>query len=454
MILGFAFICTLFLCIVKPKCGLYGLFIFALLLSNALQLTFVETNRSFSTPFSIIKLANVDIIDKQGTRLLVLILFLSSILRKVFAKKRINEMWLIKIILMILLISVSSMLLNNITVRDGFSSISLLIISLVFLSAVSNLQFNCRDIQSFLYCLLVFVLINAIFQIYQFFNYAFGDVDMTLGLLTSTTPTSTLAFVVVFFFIGKISVGRFDQTVFLSIILSLVQLVSSFLKGILSFALIILISFWRLLFKGGKVSIGAVFALILMFSVASFIFQDTVKDYNVFFEFDNLSSYLDIGPVRVWTQYIQVVDNPANVIFGYGPSSYGSINTTGEDDVRRSKLAELISITDATGSLAGRDIFRTALSSAGNILWENGVIVLVLFFLVYFRVFKISSRILKNSNSEIIKVYAFGVKYEIMFIVLLYFLAFGTTTEEILLWGPAFVVFSFNKSQFQFESSK
>jgi hypothetical protein len=453
MILTIIFFCTIIICFIKPKYGVYSIFVFAILLSNALQLSFVMYNRGFSTPFSYIGLSGLEIIDKQGVRVLIVILFIVTLLKKVYEKERIHEIRLLLIVFVILLFSFISILLNDISLRSGFSSISLFIISLLFLAAVSNIQFTTKDIQIFLSSMLLFVSINSAFEIYQYLFFARGDVDMTVGLLMSTTPTSTFAFVVSFFFIAKLCVGKHDKSVTLSIFISITQLVASYLKGIAAFVIIILTSFRKLLFSGGKLFIASLFALIIMFSISAYIFQDAVKETDVILKFENISMFSNVGPVRVWTQYFNVLDNPVNLIFGFGPSSYGSLNATDKRGNRTSKLRELMIISGA-GKLAGRDMFGTALSSAGNILWENGVIVLVLFFLTYYYLFKISSWIYIESKNEMLKIYAFGVKYEIVFIVLLYFTAFAVTTEEILLWGPAFVVFSYLKSEFQLELNK
>jgi hypothetical protein len=449
MILGFAFLCTLILCIVKPKYGVYSIFVFSILLSNALQWTFIKTVRGFSTPFSFIGLSGLEVVDKQGGRILIVILLISTVFRKIYNNQQINGLWIIKAVFSIIVISIISMYFNDIKLRDGLSSISLLIVSMLFLAAVMDIQFSSNDIKLFLKYALLFVILNAIFQIYQFFNFANGDVDMTVGLLMDTTPTSLFAFVVSFFFMSKIISGAFNKEVLTAIILSTIQLVSSYLKAIIVYFIVIMISFRQFFFRGWKFILIALTTLFLLISISFFIFKSAVTDYTVFYIFDNTELLLKLGPVQVWTEYFQFLKSPIDLLFGYGPSSYGSLNSVDEAGNRTSKLAGMVQLYDS--GLGDRSLFMTALSSLGNIIWENGIIVLFLFVYFHYKIFKESSMIYSQTQNNDLKVYAFAVKYEVIFIILLYLVAFGNTTEEILLWGVPFVVYSFIKSEFQLE---
>jgi len=447
MAIGIIFVVVLVLCIAKPKYGIFGIFLFAIVLSNALQQGFVQTNRVFSAPLSLVPLSGIDLIDRQGTRLLTLVLFVSTLTRGFFRKQVLKEKWLVMAIASITFLSTLSMVVNDISFKNGLSSISLFAISLLFLFSVLNVKFEHREITMFLRALLLFVSLNAVVQIYQFFTFADGDIDMTPGLLMSTTPTSTIAFVTILFFVGKSTIGKIDKTVWVSVAVAIAQLGSSYLKGIVAFAMVIVIGFRKVFSQGGRALVASLIVLTVLFGISSFLFTDAVKDYGVFRAIPDIESVVKLGPIRVWTQFFELLQNPTNLVLGYGPSSYGSLNTTDEMGTRTSRLAQLISIA-GVGEFEGRDLFVTALSSAGNILWENGMFVFLLFFGVHFKVFRDAAKIHAYPRSDWLKVYSFGVKYGLVFVLLLYFTAFGVTTEEVLLWGPIFVVYSFVKSEY------
>jgi hypothetical protein len=215
---------------------------------------------------------------------------------------------------------------------------------------------------------------------------------------------------------------------------------------------VILISFRHILFRGWKFLLIAFTSLLLIISISFFIFRSVATDFPIFYVFDNTELLLKLGPVQVWTEYFQFLKSPVNLLLGYGPGSYGSLNTVDEAGNRTSKLAGMVQLYDP--GMGDRSLFLTALSTLGNIIWENGILVLLLFIYFHYKIYKECSKIFSVTQNNELKVYSFAVKYEIIFIILLYLAAFGNTSEEILLWGPPFVIYSFIKSEYQLESSK
>jgi hypothetical protein len=442
MLLIVIFIVASLLCVIKPQYGVAMIFIFWVFYSNAYQSNLFLYDKQVSTPFSIIGYSGFKLIDQQGLRFLILVLFLSVLFRGI--QNELKELWLLKIIGVIVFISLISIPINDINWADGLSSLSILIINLLFLFSVLNIEFSEKYINNLLLISFYFLIFNSFLQIYQFLFFADGDVDLTFGLLSSTIPTPTISYIVSFLFLGKLLNAKLDKYILGAIFISVVQLVSSYLKGLIGFVLILLLAFKRFLFSGYKIAILSTVTLIIIGGVSAYIFTDVVTDYTIFSAFLNTENITNIGPIRVWTQYAEdVQDTPLSLIIGYGPSSYGSLNTSDLFGFGKSKLGNLLEIP---GELSGRSLWGSALSSAGNILWEFGIINLILFFYVYYSLYKRASFIFKETDQVLIRSYAFSVKYLILFILFLYFTAVAGTTEEFFTWGHLFVVYSFINS--------
>jgi hypothetical protein len=271
MILTFYFICALLFCAINPRYGVLSIFLFAILLSNAQQLQFVESVRSFSTPFSILSLTSFNVIDKQGVRILIYVLLLSVLVRKLLKKEELREMWLLRLIVFMSIFQLISIVLNLSTISSfskSISAMSFLSMSVVFLFAVLNVDYSAKDIKVLLTGLLLFVATNAAFQVYQYFYFANGDNDMTLGLLMSTTPTSILAFIVALFYLNGINSRMVTLELVLVLIISLVQILSAYVKGILAFAAVIIIGLRKNIFhKNGIILIISIFVCLTIFNI-------------------------------------------------------------------------------------------------------------------------------------------------------------------------------------------
>jgi hypothetical protein len=328
------------------------------------------------------------------------------------------------------------------SISKSLSAMSFLLMSTIFLFAVLNIDFTLRDIKIFLTGLLLFVIVNAAFQIYQFLYFADGDNDMTLGLLMSTTPSSILAFVVALFYLNGVNSRKITLELVLVVVISLIQILSAYVKGMLSFAAVVIVGLRRSILQ--RYGITLIVLVIVGLGILSpyLLDSDTSYNYAMLEYIDNIDIVLQLGPVKVWTNFITNLKSPVNIFFGYGPGSYGSVNTVDDEGFSLVKLGSLMD----TGGPSMSTFFSQALSSAGNIVWENGIIVFVLFFYIYYKIYRESSLIFRRSKIDIDCNYAFGVKYGIIFIVLLMFLSLAVTTEEILLWGPGFVVFSYLKN--------
>jgi hypothetical protein len=451
MLLTIVFILTILIVIYNPKYGVFAIFIYWIIFSNAMQSNLFQWDKSGSSPYSIIPLANNKFIDQQGLRFLILILFLSVLVKSV--KKGLKEIWILKFITIIVLVSISSIIVNSINYIEGFSSISLFLVSFLFLFSALNIKFTEKDIITFFNFFYFFLIINSVFQIHQYLFFSSGDVDLTMGLLSGTVQTPILAYVFSIFYYSFFILGKTNKYIFAAIYLLIIQLVSSYLKGLISVAFVVILMAREIATKGTRAIILIGIGLTLLFSISAYIFTDAVKDYSIFYEFNSVNQIMNLGPIKVWTQYFELVgENPQSLIFGYGPSSYGSSNTSDEKGFGNSKLGELIEIA-GVGNLAGRDIFGRALSIMGNILWEFGGIVLFLFFYIYYRIYRETKYIFKKSKSDLLKVYAFGVKYNIIFLILIYFLQIGGSETELFLWGPIFVVFSYIKQFYNDEQS-
>jgi hypothetical protein len=439
MLLIAIFISACLLCIIRPKIGVAMIFIFWLFYSNAYQANLFSFDKYVDTPFSIIGYSGFTFIDQQGLRFLIGLLFLSVLLRGI--TNGLKELWLLKIIGVITFLSVISIPVNGINWTDGLSSLSILLINLLFLFSVLNIEFTERYITNLLLISFSFLIFNSFLQIYQFLFFAQGDVDLTMGLLSGTVQTPTISYIVSFFFLGNLLQAKLDKYVVGAFFIIVVQLISSYLKGLIGFVLILLLAFRKFLFSGYKIAILSTLILVIVGGISAFIFTDVVTDFVIFSAFTDSANITNAGPIKVWTQYAENVQAaPLNLVLGYGPSSYGSVNTADQLGFGKSKLGKLL---DLPTNFNDRDFFGKALSSAGNILWEFGLINFILFLYVYYRLYKRSSLINKETKEDIIRSYAFSVKYLILFILFLYFIAVGGTTEEFFTWGLVFVVFSF-----------
>jgi hypothetical protein len=442
MLLVIIFFLAILLCLVKPKYGVAMIFIFWVFYSNAYQTNLFVFDKYLDTPYSIIGYSGFTFIDKQGLRFLIGLLFLSVLLRGITTE--LKELWLLRIIGVIVFISVISIPVNKINWAEGLSSLSIFLMNLLFLFSVLNIEFSEKYITNLLLISFSFLIFNSFLQIYQFFFFANGDVDLTMGLLSSTLQTPIISYIISFLFLGKLLNAKLDKYILGAIFIAVVQLISSYLRGLIGFALILLLAFKRFLFSGYKIAILSTLTLVIIGGISAYIFTDVVIDYTIFSAFLNTENITNAGPIRVWTQYAEdIQDTPLNLIIGYGPSSYGSLNTSDQLGFGKSKLGALL---DISSEMSGRDFFGKALSTAGNILWEFGIISLILFLYVYYSLYKHVSFIYKEAKQDLIRSYAFSVKYLIIFIVFLFFVAIAGTTDEFFTWGPVFVVYSFINS--------
>src|ERR1035437_1474680 len=442
MLLVIILFLAILLCLVKPKYGVAMIFIFWVFYSNAYQTNLFVFDKYLDTPYSIIGYSGFTFIDKQGLRFLIGLLFLSVLLRGITTE--LKELWLLRIIGVIVFISVISIPVNKINWAEGLSSLSIFLMNLLFLFSVLNIEFSEKYITNLLLISFSFLIFNSFLQIYQFFFFANGDVDLTMGLLSSTLQTPIISYIISFLFLGKLLNAKLDKYILGAIFIAVVQLISSYLRGLIGFALILLLAFKRFLFSGYKIAILSTLTLVIIGGISAYIFTDVVIDYTIFSAFLNTENITNAGPIRVWTQYAEdIQDTPLNLIIGYGPSSYGSLNTSDQLGFGKSKLGALL---DISSEMSGRDFFGKALSTAGNILWEFGIISLILFLYVYYSLYKHVSFIYKEAKQDLIRSYAFSVKYLIIFIVFLFFVAIAGTTDEFFTWGPVFVVYSFINS--------
>ena len=442
MFIAIIFFLAIIVCLVKPKYGVAMIFIFWLFFSNAYQSNLFVYDKLGSSPYSIIGISGLRLIDSEGIRILIIVLFLSVLFRGI--QNKLKELWLLKIIGVIVFISVISIPINDINLADGLSSLSIFLMSFLFLFSVLNIEFSEKYITNLLLISFYFLIFNSFLQIYQFFFFANGDVDMTMGLFSSTLQGPIVAYIVSFFFLGRLLIAKFDKYILGAVFIAIVQLISSYLKGLIGFVLILLLAFKRFLFSGYKIAILSAVTFVIIVGISFYIFTDVVIDYSIFYAFLDTDNITNAGPIKVWTQYAEnIQDAPQNLIIGYGPSSYGSINTADQMGFGKSKLGKLLAISSY---MSGRDFWGRALSTAGNILWEFGLINLILFFYVYYSLYKRASFIFKETDQDLIRSYAFSVKYLIIFVLFLYFIAITGTTEEFFTWGHLFVVYSFINS--------
>src|ERR1035437_1815650 len=305
MLLALIFFLTILVCLVKPKYGVAMIFIFWVFYSNAYQSNLFLVDKFGSTPFSIIGYSGFGLIDRQGLRFLIGVLFLSVLLRGI--TNELKELWLLRIIGMMVIISVISIPVNNINWAEGLSSLSILLMNLLFLFSVLNIEFSEKYINNLLLISFYFLIFNSFLQIYQFLFFADGDVDLTFGLLSSTIPTPTISYIVSFLFLGKLLNAKLDKYILGAIFISVVQLVSSYLKGLIGFVLILLLAFKRFLFRGYKIAILSTVTLVIIGGVSAYIFTTVVTDYTIFSAFLNTENIINAGPIRVWTQYAENV---------------------------------------------------------------------------------------------------------------------------------------------------